>query len=163
MYFVIRLAQHLDTPNVVDGRWIATSDVAVEESHDLVCVDPADYPLIFRLPRNELELPTLGGYIFELIRGYSNEPLYTWDPATRTFNPYSGFETDSQILAYRRREESIQPDLLYTVKPGTEFKKIRRALAAIVEALPELKALPEVQEFLKYSEYVNTVIGKHPK
>lgn len=158
MYILIRLAQHLDTPNIVDGRWIAISATPVTESSELICIDPLDYPAIFT-PDESTQL----GYKHTLIDGFENAPQYTWEPLTRAFIPYSGFEQDSRIQAYRRREDAIQPDILYTIKPGTEFKKIRKCLKAIITAIPTLQEVPEIQEFVAYSDSIESLIAKYPK
>lgn len=154
MYLIIRLAQHLDTPNIVDGRWIALSETPVIESNEIICIDPADYPAIFT-PSQDSPL----GYTHTLIEGFDNAPQYTWNTATREFVPYTGFEQDIRIQAYRRREEAIQPEILYTIKPGTEFKKIRKCLKAIIAATPQLSEIPEVLEFLSYSDAIEAKIS----
>ena len=160
MFFIVRLAHQLSTPNVVDGRWVSASEVEVSDTEDFICLNPTTYPEAFRKAGDQEE--SLNGWVPQLIEGFENAPRFSWDAANRKLLPFD-FESDARIWSYRRREFGIQTEVSYMVRPGTEFKKLRGAIEALIEHVPALKSDPRVQEFLEYSQHIKKCVSKFPK
>lgn len=89
-------------------------------------------------------------------------PRWAYDPDTDTFTEVEAWTLDWGLNTIRRRE--IERDINVSgVKLGTELKKLRLCVVAILRAHPELANDPAVVEFNGLSDYIEARIVKHEK
>lgn len=139
----------------IDKTWTSA------ESEGLVSSDMEKRPDIFSHPYSD-EDPTVVWDTSFMWRTSLLFPAFKYDPATDTFTEVDSWKQDWAKAAVRRR--MINDDLAHGhVCVATELKKLRLVIKAIVVALPELKVLPEVQDFESTSDYIEVQIAKHPK
>jgi hypothetical protein len=101
-------------------------------------------------------------YLFD---GYASYPLHTFneekykkgEPPFEEFDPY-----DHEYFKSAKRRLMILDDIHSEVLFPTEFKKLRKALLAVVKEM-KLEKLPEVEEYLGLSDFIETKIKKYPK
>ena len=89
-----------------------------------------------------------------------NQELY--DTGEFPFIPFDNHLMDGGLARVERREK-IEARISETMNLGTELKKLRKAIKAILTAVPELAELDDVRGFVDYSNTVEGKIAKYPK
>ena len=107
-----------------------------------------------------------GDYHLDLFDGWLNIPKYRfnrdkWDANEDPFEPIDAMGSE-RIKHYVRRER-INAEININIGTQTELKNHRKALKAILAALPELAELPEATEFLDLSATIEDKIVEHAK
>lgn len=136
---------------------------------ELYYVKTEDYPDMFY---GEYRKDPDGGEPIEynvvnmLFEGWRSYPKYKlnlemYNRGEKCFEKFDPYTSEYLKKAYRRKKinKKIDSQLHYS----TEYKKIRKALKAIINMLPEVHDLPEIQEFLVYDGTINSIIGLEPK
>lgn len=101
-----------------------------------------------------------------LYSGYSNYPVHTinMDKFEAGEFPLEHFDpTQVEYFSDAKRRRKITDSLQGTIPIFTEIKKIRKAIKAIVEYIPELKSDDRIVEFISYSDYIESQIGQVSK
>lgn len=155
--------------NVVDSLSVRYTEAPVDGLH---CVRMVDHQRVFhakivddpddpqekKIAVDEDGVPVLRG---EFHIGWDNLPMWTFDPDTKEFSPFDPHPDQWFRHNYRRRV--IDPEIRRQVKEGTELKIHRKAMLAIIDAVPGLKDHPDIQEFLRLSDVITRQIGKYQK
>ena len=148
----------------LDGEIVpyASSFIESEDPIDgMICLD-MEGPIL----KAHRVMNDTGDYHLDLCEGWLNIPKYKFnqqkfDDGKDPFEPNDAYQSN-RIKHYVRRER-INADINIDIGPQTELKKHRKALKAILEALPQLAELPEVVEFFELSTTIKDKIAQHPK
>jgi hypothetical protein len=161
MNFFFKLWGKAGAENVVDTRPGFFSEQKSVEG--FYCIAVEDHPaLFFSYEDKETgEKVIVPSGFFE---GFENLPLKTYDPKTGRFADFDPYSSDA-IQHWFRRDHVIQPEITRRIKPGTEYKKIRRAMLAILDAMKDkkLEEHEDIIAFRAYSASIETFIGANPK
>jgi hypothetical protein len=161
MKYFFRTTDNLGTPNVVDARTGIFSNAESIEGY--YCVDIDKYPEYF--PNVEDERTKERRIVQRgLMEGWENLPLKTFDPETGQFADFDPYACEA-LQRWYRRDHVIQPSIVKAINPGTEYKKIRRAMLAILDALKD-KKLEEHEDIIAFREYsasIEAFIDANPK
>ena len=112
-----------------------------------------------------------GKTIWHLWNGWNNIPQYKFDMQKweNGENPFRKYDfSKSETLKKWLRRKHIERDINRSLSYGTENKKMRKALKAIIVYLSNndsnIASLPEVEDFLSYSQFVeDTIYNKFEK
>jgi hypothetical protein len=105
--------------------------------------------------------------VLNIFEGFRNLPKYEFsqrlfDAGEFPFLPFDNSKMEPWIGRVRRRE-NISRQISGYLSLDTELKKLRKAVKAIVTAVPDLQEIDEVKEFLAYSATIEKAITNNPK
>jgi len=171
-YCCFEVTDRAGVPNVVDHHTIEYADEPID---GLYCVVVAEHPQVFHpeityMPEEKND----DGFRFTVddggdialrgtfMVGWDNLPTWQYFPEENRFDPIDPHEL-ATLKHFVRRHEMIPKVLEPSIRKETELKHLRKAIKAIVMALPELQELPDVQKFLSLSDYIESRIQRVPK
>ena len=132
-----------------------------EPTQGMICLD-MDGPIL----NKHLVINDTGDYHLDLLVGWLNIPRYRfnqrkWDASEDPFEPIDAMK--SQRIKHYVRRERINAEINIDLNHQTELKKHRKALKAVIAALPQLADLPEIAEFGELSDTIEGKIAAHAK
>jgi hypothetical protein len=144
-----------------DGKFYFHRDMTwmADEPDGNISSDMWARPDIFRVMEEDHE----DAYsLANMWRGRFGFPRYAYDPETDEFE-----KVDTWKLPWARhatRRLMINRDIEWNgIKVQTELKRMRKALKAIVRAMPALRQLEEVQDFMGLSDALEKRIAFYTK
>lgn len=171
-YCCFNLTDRAGIPNIVDTHTVEYVPDPVQGKY---CVDTSQYPKVFHSEIRDIiendnetsieieltenkEIRLMGRFFI----GWQNLPTWQYFPEEDRFDPIDPQEL-KEIKRWYRREKQIQTNLRYSIKEGTELKKLRKAILAIADILGKKADVPAIQELRELTSSIEHCINTYTK